>query len=71
MLREAIQLLSDNHFIDGNTLPDSASGHTYQFRSCTPNIIVPAPGVKSEITALLKSNGFKIKAMGGMLKLSR
>jgi hypothetical protein len=71
MLREAIQLLSDNHFIDGNSLPDDAPGHTYHYRSSSPNIIVPAPSLKKEITNLLKSNGYNIKPIGGMLKISR
>ena len=72
MLREAIQLLNTNQFIDGNDLPDSAPGHTYQFRSCSPNMIVVAPGMKSSISKILKDNGFAIKSIGTyMLKISK
>jgi hypothetical protein len=71
MLKEVIELLGANNYVDGNSLPDSAPGHTYHYRSCSPNIIVPAPHVRQTITSLLKEAGFKIKAGGGMLKLSR
>jgi hypothetical protein len=71
MLKEVIELLSTRDFIDGRSLPDSAPGHTYHYRSCSPNIIVPAPHVRQAITSLLKEAGFKIKAGGGMLRLSR
>ena len=71
MLKEVIELLGANNYVDGNRLPDSAPGHTYHYWSCSPNIIVPAPHVRQAITSLLKEAGFKIKAGGGMLKLSR
>jgi hypothetical protein len=71
MLREAIELLSKFGLIDGNTLPDSTPGHQYQFRSSTPNIIVPASPFKTTISGLLKDNGFTVKAMGTMLKISK
>jgi len=71
MLREAIELLSKFGLVDGNTLPDSTPGSQYQFRSCSPNIIVPAPGLKTTISGFLKDNGFTVKPMGTMLKISK
>jgi hypothetical protein len=71
MLKEAIELLSKFGLVDGNTLPDSTPGNQYQFRSCSPNLIVPAPGMKTVITGFLKDNGYTVKAMGTMLKISK
>jgi hypothetical protein len=71
MLKEAIELLNKFGLVDGNSLPDSTPGHQYQFRSCSPNLIVPAPGMKAVITGFLKDNGYVVKAMGTMLKLSK
>ena len=71
MLKEAIELLNKFGLVDGNSLPDSTPGHQYQFRSCSPNLIVPAPGMKTVITGFLKDNGSVVKAMGTMLKLSK
>jgi hypothetical protein len=71
MLKEAIELLNKFGLVDGNSLPDSTPGHQYQFRSCSPNLIVPAPGMKTVITGFLKDNGYVVKAMGTMLKLSK
>ncbi len=42
----------------------------YQFRSCAPNLIVPAPGMKTVITGFLKDNGYVVKPLGSMLKIS-
>jgi hypothetical protein len=71
MLKEAIELLNKFGLVDGNSLPDSTPGHQYQFRTCSPNLIVPAPGMKTVITGFLKDNGYVVKAMGTMLKLSK
>jgi hypothetical protein len=71
MLQEAIKLLAEFGLVDGNSLPSSTPGHQYQFRSCSPNLIVPAPGMKTVITGFLKDNGYTIKAMGTMLKISK
>ena len=71
MLKEAIELLSKFGLVDGNTLPDSTPGNQYQFRSCLPNLIVPAPQFKVVIAGFLKDNGFKVKAMGTMLQISK
>jgi len=71
MLREAIELLSKFGLVDGNTLPDSTPGSQYRFRSCSPNLIVPAPGLKTTISGFLKDNGFTVKPMGTMLKISK
>jgi hypothetical protein len=71
MLREAIELLGGFGLVDGNSLPDSTPGHQYQFRSCTPNLIIPAPQMKTTITGFLKDNGYTVKAMGNMLKISK
>jgi hypothetical protein len=71
MLKEAIELLNKFGLVDGNSLPDSTPGHQYQFRSCSPNLIVPAPGMKTVITGFLKDNGYVVKSMGTMLKLSK
>ena len=71
MLKEAIELLNKFGLVDGNSLPDSTPGHRYQFRSCSPNLIVPAPGMKTVITGFLKDNGYVVKSMGTMLKLSK
>ena len=57
--------------IDGNTLPDSTPGNQYHFRSSTPNLIVPAPQFKTAISGFLKDNGFKVKAMGTILQISK
>jgi hypothetical protein len=71
MLKDAITLLSQFGLVDGNTLPDSTPGTQYQFRSCSPNLIVPAPGMKTVISGLLKDHGYTVKAMGTMLQLSK
>jgi hypothetical protein len=71
MLKEAIELLSKFGLVDGNTLPDSTPGHQYQFRSSTPNLIVPAPQFKTTISGFLKDNGFKVKVMGTILQISK
>jgi hypothetical protein len=71
MLREAIELLEVKGYIDGNSLPDSTPGHAYQFRSSSPNMIVPAPGMKMFITSILKDNGYTVKPIGTMLKISK
>ncbi len=71
MLKEAIELLKIYGYIDGNSLPDSTPGHQYQFRSSSPNIIVPAPGMKMFITKHLKDGGFGVKPIGTMLKISK
>jgi hypothetical protein len=71
MLKEAIELLSKFGLVDGNTLPDSTPGNQYQFRSSTPNIIVPAPQFKTTISGFLKDNGFKVKTMGTILQISK
>ena len=71
MLKEAIELLSKFGLVDGNTLPDSTPGHMYQFRSSSPNIIVPAPQFKTTISGFLKDNGFKVKVMGTILQISK
>jgi hypothetical protein len=71
MLKEAIELLSKFGLVDGNSLPDSTPGHQYQFRSSTPNIIVPAPQFKTTISGFLKDNGFKVKVMGTILQISK
>jgi hypothetical protein len=71
MLKEAIELLSKFGLVDGNTLPDSTPGHQYQFRSSTPNLIVPAPQFKTTISGFLKDNGFKVKIMGTILQISK
>jgi hypothetical protein len=71
MLKEAIELLSKFGLVDGNTLPDSTPGNQYQFRSSTPNIIVPAPQFKTTISGFLKDNGFKVKVMGTILQISK
>lgn len=71
MLREAIELLSKFGLVDGNTLPDSTPGNQYQFRSSTPNLIVPAPQFKTIISGFLKDNGYKVKAMGTILQISK
>ena len=71
MLKEAIELLSKFGLVDGNTLPDSTPGNQYQFRSCSPNLIVPAPQFKTTISGFLKDNGFKVKVMGTMLQISK
>ena len=71
MLKEAIELLSKFGLVDGNTLPDSTPGNQYQFRSSSPNIIVPASSFKTTISGLLKDNGFKVKVMGTILQISK
>ena len=71
MLKEAIELLNKFGLVDGNSLADSTPGHQSQFRSCSPNLRVPAPGMKTVITGFLKDNGYVVKAMGTMLKLSK
>jgi len=71
MLKDAIALLSQFGLVDGNSLPDSTPGHQYQFRSCSPNLIVPAPGMKTTITGFLKDNGYVVKPLGTMLKISK
>jgi hypothetical protein len=71
MLKEAIELLSKFGLVDGNTLPDSTPGNQYQFRSSTPNLIVPAPQFKTTISGFLKDNGFKVKVMGTILQISK
>jgi hypothetical protein len=71
MLKEAIELLSKFGLVDGNTLPDSTPGNQYQFRSRTPNLIVPAPQFKTTISGFLKDNGFKVKVMGTILQISK
>jgi hypothetical protein len=71
MLKEAIELLSKFGLVDGNTLPDSTPGHQYQFRSSSPNLIVPAPQFKTTISGFLKDNGFKVKVMGTILQISK
>jgi hypothetical protein len=71
MLKEAIKLLGTFGLIDGNDLPDSTPGHQYHFRSCSPNLIVPAPQMKTTITGFLKDNGYTVKVMGTMLKISK
>jgi hypothetical protein len=71
MLKEAIELLSKFGLVDGNTLPDSTPGNQYQFRSSSPNIIVPAPQFKTTISGFLKDNGFKVKVMGTILQISK
>jgi hypothetical protein len=71
MLKEAIELLSKFGLVDGNTLPDSTPGNQYQFRSSTPNIIVPAPQFKTTISGFLKENGYKVKVMGTILQISK
>ena len=71
MLKEAIALLSTKGFIDGNSLPDSAPGHSYHFRSCSPNIIVPASSTKGEILNLLKEEGYSTTFKSGMIKISK
>ena len=71
MLKDAIAILSQYGLVDGNTLPDSTPGNQYQFRSCTPNLIVPAPGQKTVIAILLKDHGYVVKPLGTMIKLSK
>ncbi len=71
MLKEAIELLASLGLVDGNSLPDSTPGNQYQFRSCSPNLIVPAHGMKTVITGFLKDNGFTVKSVGTMLKISK
>jgi hypothetical protein len=71
MLKEAIELLSKFGLVDGNTLPDSTPGNQYQFRSSSPNLIVPAPQFKTTISGFLKDNGFKVKVMGTILQISK
>lgn len=71
MLREAIDLLNAFGLVDGNDLPDSAPGDTYQFRSCKPNIIVATSRSKIPIIEVLKQNGFSVKQSGMMLKISK
>jgi hypothetical protein len=71
MLKEAIELLSKFGLVDGNSLPDSTPGHQYQFRSSSPNLIVPAPGMKTTISGFLKDNGFTVKPMGTILQISK
>jgi len=71
MLKEAIELLSKFGLVDGNSLPDSTPGHQYQFRSSSPNLIVPAPQFKTTISGFLKDNGFKVKVMGTILQISK
>ena len=71
MLKEAIELLVSLGLVDGNSLPDSTPGHMYQFRSCSPNLIVPAPGMKTVITGFLKDNGYTVKPLSTMLKISK
>ena len=71
MLREAIDLLNALGLVDGNDLPDSAPGNTYQFRSCKPNIIVATSSSKTPIIEVLKHNGFSVKPSGMMLKISK
>jgi hypothetical protein len=71
MLKEAIALLNAQGFIDGNSLPDSAPGHTYHYRSCSPNILVPASSTKGDILNLLKENGYSTTFKSGMIKISK
>ena len=71
MLKEAIELLGKFGLVDGNSLPSSTPGNQYQFRSSTPNIIVPAPQFKTTISGLLKDNGYKVKVMGTILQISK
>jgi len=71
MLKDAIKLLGEFGLVDGNSLPDSTPGHQYQFRSSTPNLIVPAPGMKTIIAGFLKDNGYVVKPLGTMLKISK
>jgi len=71
MLKDAIKLLAEYGLVDGNSLPDSTPGHKYQFRSCTPNLIVPAQGMKTVIAGFLKDNGYVVKPLGTMLKISK
>ena len=71
MLREAIELLKGFGLVDGNSLPDETPGNQYQFRSSSPNLIVPAPGMKTTISGFLKDNGFTVKPVGTMLKISK
>lgn len=71
MLREAIELLGKSGLIDGNSLPDSTPGHQYHFRSCTPNLIISTHQAKKPIMDVLKSNGYKVKATGTMLMISK
>ena len=71
MLKDAIKLLREFGLVDGNSLPDSTPGHQYQFRSCSPNLIVPAPGMKTTIAGFLKDNGYVVKPLGTMLKISK
>jgi len=71
MLKDAIKLLAEFGLVDGNALPDSTPGHLYQFRSCAPNLIVPAPGMQTVITGFLKDNGYVVKPLGSMLKISK
>ena len=71
MLREAIELLKGFGLVDGNSLPDETLGNQYQFRSSSPNLIIPAPQFKTTITGILKYNGYTVKAMGTMLKISK
>jgi len=71
MLKEAIILLNEFGLIDGNSLPDSTPGHQYHFRSCTPNLIISTHQSKKPIMDVLKSNGYKVKATGIMLKISK
>lgn len=71
MLKDAIALLSQFGLVDGNSLPDSTPGTQYQFRSSTPNLIVPAPGMKTIIAGFLKDHGYTVKPLGTMLKISK
>lgn len=71
MLKEAIEFLQAFGLVDGNSLPDSAPSNTYQFRSSSPNIIVPAPGMKTTIKNLLIGGEYGVKVIGTMLKISK
>ena len=71
MLREAIELLEEFGFIDGNTLPDSTPGDQYHFRSCKPNIIVTHFRDTTSIKDILIKNGYKIKKKDFVLTISK
>ena len=71
MLEEIIEFLEKKGYKDGNNLPDSTPGNLYHFRSCKPNMLVPASHLKNTLSCLLKDNGYTIVEMGSILKIKK
>jgi hypothetical protein len=68
-MKEVLDLLKANGFINGNDLPDETPGHLYHFRNSGGRMIVPSHVARTGILEVLKKAEVAFTWKSGIITL--